>query len=116
MRRFLMWMMICLLPLRLWASDAMAVQHVPAAAQAAVVAMAQDAHPCHAAEDAAKASPAQTTKHGSACGDCSVCHGPIAGPALPSWAAPTLPAAVPHTLGWSALSAHTPPQLKPPRV
>ena len=131
MRRCLMWIMICLLPLRLWAGDAMAVQHVPPtaahAAMATVAALAPDAHPCHTAEAAeatdtaatathhAMPSEAETGHHG-ACGDCSVCHGPLAGLALPSWMPPALASARPHTIGWSALSANGPPHLKPPRA
>jgi mono/diheme cytochrome c family protein len=124
MRRFLMWMMICLLPLRLWAGDAMAVQHTQPAAHAAVLVAAQDAHPCHGTDAAAteaaagtdKASNTAITEHGSTCGDCSVCHGPLAGLALPTWAAPALPDGVPQALGWSALSASALPHLKPPRA
>ncbi|MDP3521965.1 MAG: hypothetical protein Q8S02_15225 [Hydrogenophaga sp.] len=117
MRRFLMWMMICLLPLRLWAGDAMAVQHAPPAAHEAVVVMAQDAHPCHGADAPSDNTTAQAAaEHSGACGDCSVCHGPLAGLTTPVWAAKTLPAAVPQTVGWPPLSAHALPQLKPPRA
>ena len=125
MRRFLMWMMICLLPLRLWAGDAMAVQHAPPAAhmvavEVAVDVAAQDAHPCHGSEGPAASdmhhSPADNSAHGGACGDCSVCHGPLAGLAVPAWTAPALPGAVPQTVGWPALSANAPPHLKPPRA
>lgn len=118
MRRCLLLLMICLLPLRLWAGDAMAMHHAPAATLETVMAVAADAHPCHGAE----ASPDVTgqtdagTPHSGACGDCSVCHGPMAGLALPGWATPALPAALPHTLGWSAVSAQEPPQFKPPRA
>ena len=119
MRRYLLWMMICLLPLRLWAGDAMAVQHAPAAAHEVVMAMTADDHPCHGAEatsDTGTPADHTTVKHGSACGDCSVCHGPLAGLTLPTWAAPALPDAVPRTRGWSALSANALPQLEPPRA
>lgn len=120
MRRLLMWMMICLLPLRLWAGDAMAVQHAPAAAHdvvtvAAVV--AQDAHPCHGADAPSDTTTAQpAAEHGGACGDCSVCHGPLAGLTVSLWAAPALPGTRPDTMGWSALSASALPQRKPPRA
>ena len=123
MRRCLMLLMICLLPLRLWAGDAMAVQHVPSSpGYSPATTMAVDAHPCHevAAEastavDHTMPSDAQVSQHG-ACGDCSVCHGPLAGLALPGWLPPALPSARPHTVGWSALSANGPPHLKPPRA
>lgn len=115
-----MWLMIGLLPLRLWAGDAMAVQHAPPAAPAMGVVATQDAHPCHGSEAPAASeahhSPSDSPTHGGACGDCSVCHGPLAGLALPAWTAPTLPGAVPQTVGWPALNANAPPQLKPPRA
>lgn len=116
MRRFLMWMMICLLPLRLWAGDAMAVQHVPAETHEVMMAMAPEAHPCHGAENSTQKASEPVKDRGSACGDCSVCHGPLAGLTVPGWAAPALPEVRPHALGWSALSAIAPPQLKPPRA
>ena len=117
MRRCLMVLMICLLPLRLWLGDAMAVQHAPLAPHEARMVVAQDAHPCHGADAPSEAPAAQaTSEHSGACGDCSVCHGPLAGLALPTWAPPALPEALPCTLGWSALSANGPPHLKPPRA
>lgn len=148
MRRALIWLMLCLLPLRLWAGDAMAVQHTPAAAHqghqglTGAPVMAQQAHPCHGAEaDAgtvgttpwAAVSGAATetatahasghvntdaagNEHGAGCGDCSVCHGPLAGLTVSVWAAKMLPAAVPQTMGWPALSATALPHLKPPRA
>lgn len=130
MRRFLMWMMICLLPLRLWAGDAIAVQHAPPAVHEAGMLMAQDAHPCHGADattdgvsDPAAGNehrnghgPQHGNGHSNTCGDCSVCHGPLAGVAVPNWATPVLPRAVPQALGWSALSANALPHLKPPRA
>lgn len=126
MRRCLLMLMICLLPLRLWAGDAMAVQHAPATTHEAAVVMGQDAHPCHGADAPLDVGVAAETGHAShdtqgntaagACGDCSVCHGPLAGLPAPVWAAKTPPAAVPQTVGWSALSATALPQLKPPRA
>lgn len=141
MRRFLMWMMICLLPLRLWAGDAMAVQHVPPAASAVTVATSPyAAHPCHGVDVAsaethepaahhskvhggAHDSTLDSTfafepgnPHNSSCGDCSVCHGPLAGLSVPAWTAPQQAGALPQALGWNALSASPLPQLKPPRA
>lgn len=145
MRRALIWLMLCLLPLRLWASDAMAVQHAPATAHhgsAVVLVLDQHAHPCHGVEDTAGAvhttpraadadgvaEPSSThatshantdvagSEHGVGCGDCSVCHGPLAGLTVACWAANTLPAALPQATGWPALSANALPHLKPPRA
>ena len=82
-----------------------------------VAVMAQDAHPCHGADAPSDTTTAQAAaEHGGACGDCSVCHGPLAGLAVPAWTAPALPGAVPQTVGWPALSANAPPHLKPPRA
>lgn len=126
MRRFLMWMMICLLPLRLWAGDAMAVQHIPPANEVNVTVGQIAAHPCHgtdaSAADASTHGPdhqghhAVASEHAGVCGDCSVCHGPLAGLTLPIWTAPLQGGALPQTSGWNALTAIPLPQLKPPRA
>lgn len=137
MHRLLLWMMICLLPLRLWAGDAMAVQHVPpAASEVAVVMSPHAAHPCHGVDVASASTQEAAThhstdhsgahdgqhafepggQHNSGCGDCSVCHGPLAGLSVPVWTAPRQAGGLPQTLGWNALSASPLPQLKPPRA
>ena len=76
--------------------------------------------PISAATEAAagtdKASNTAIIEHGSTCGDCSVCHGPLAGLSVPAWTAPQQAGALPQALGWNALSASPLPQLKPPRA
>ena len=58
----------------------MAVQHAPLAPHEARMVVAQDAHPCHGADAPSEAPAAQaSSEHSGACGDCSVCHGPLAG-------------------------------------
>lgn len=126
MRRCLMLLMICLLPLRLWAGDVMAMQHAPAVTHEAGMVMALSAHASHAdaADATADACHGQAAEpdtphppsHAAACGSCDICHSQVATDTPAEWRSPELGQALRAEIRWTFDSAHALPCFKPPRA
>ncbi|GAB3186548.1 hypothetical protein [Hydrogenophaga aquatica] len=134
MRALTLWLMMCLLPLRLLAGDAMAVQaqvaggHMPAASMPKAQAAPQASRDCHgqtvgkamshhAHGQTDTASPASADKAhpGHAmCGLCDVCHSTLHAATAVSLPAQELPRVLPAALTPRLSSAEPLPGFKPP--
>lgn len=134
MRALTLWLMICLLPLRLLAGDAMAVQmqaaggYGPVAAVSSVDAAPSASHDCHtqasgkatppevhAHANAASAEPAQQPHPGHAmCGLCDVCHNTLHTAHVALLPSQALTHVLPATLTPLLSSAERLPGFKPP--
>jgi len=121
MRRVLvLLLLVCLLPLRAWAGDAMAFAHAHAQPTASVAHAAQAGEAsthCHeqATADAA-AHPQAPNSHAPACSGCDICHSQVACDSALAWLASPLPAP-PLAQGPLHFASALPlPHFKPPRV
>ncbi len=134
MRALTLWLMMCLLPLRLLAGDAMAVQmqaaggHAPAAAVSVVEAAPSASHDCHEQAtgeathhqvhvhaNVAGAEPADQPHPGHAmCGLCDVCHNTLHTTHATLLPAQELPRVLPAALSPLLTSAERLPGFKPP--
>jgi hypothetical protein len=110
MRRITLWLLLALLPMRLWAQVWMPAQH-PAAEQAAPA-----AQPCHHAD----ASELPMAAHdGAACADCAACDLCHQSASLQFFAWPLAqawPQGLPDWLTPSHPARHWPPPIEPPRA
>jgi len=136
-RTLVLLLMVCLLPLRAWAGDAMALAHADAW-HGAATAQATPAQPhahCHGTEAAEAADTTHATHggshgashgsgpdnghahdHASACTGCDICHSQVACDAAPVWLAALLPAP-PLAHGPLRFASAPPlPRFKPPRA
>ncbi|WP_342128874.1 hypothetical protein [Hydrogenophaga sp. OTU3427] len=126
MRTLVLLLMICLMPLRAWTGDAMALAHAPALQQITPHPHAHaEAHPCHAgpADHAQPHGPSATQPdkeaahgHAGACGNCDICHSQIVSDTPPEWRSPELGRALRAEASWAFDSAHAWPCFKPPRA
>ena len=134
MRAFTLWLMMCLLPLRLLAGDAMAVQmqaaggHAPAPAVSVVAAAQSVRHDCHeqatgetthpevhAHANVTGAEPANQPHPGHAmCGLCDVCHNTLHTAHVALLPSQALAHVLPATLTPLLSSAERLPGFKPP--
>jgi hypothetical protein len=132
MRRWLLLVMVLLLPLRGWVGEAMASemlqQHVAAVAQQVAPAHEHGAyqghdhrhgHDCdeHAHAAPADADPAQPQASADCptCAGCQACSSPALSPAVPVTAAGGFSQPRPHTVQLAYTSAEPAVALKPPR-
>ncbi len=133
MRAFWLWLMICLLPLRALAGDAMALQTMPLGGPAASLQMsapsAPEASGCHGQSHAAQApmsalghpdaihhgdTPADESEHDVLCTVCDICHTTATLSPEPRFATASPGAAVPAHVRGPILSAERLPVHKPP--
>ena len=127
MHRFLLLLMIALLPLRGWTADAMAAGTQPPMGGATISepVNARDMHPAHApcADHGVQATADHTAadvvahaddSEGSACHLCQVCHSAALAPGHPTLAASALPAALVPAGGAAFASAAAARGFKPP--
>ena len=119
MRRVLvLLLLVCLLPLRAWAGDAMAFAHAQPAASVVHAPQAGEASAhCHEQTAAdATAHPQAPTSHAPACSGCDICHSQVACDSALAWLASPLPAP-PLAQGPLHFASALPlPHFKPPRV
>ena len=116
--RWLLWLVIALLPLRGWAlAEMAAMTTLPGAVMMAV--SPQDMPPCHAAP-AERAMPTdadpQATPAHAGCSLCEICHASLGLPAPPALSLPRLPQAAPALVPVTG-AADAPPDalFRPPR-
>jgi hypothetical protein len=132
MRRFVLTLMIVLLPLRGWVGDAMAMDFAAGTQDSTVFAIESEAHHAHPAmADAAShaentmhadcpdhaASPDDTLQAASDCDNCTacqICHAVALTPTLPQLTSAALPAAQPPAAAPLFASAERAPGFKPP--
>lgn len=133
MRRWIVWCVLCLLPWRLWATDAMALRACHDQAAASAVAAVDDGRHHHRHRQAAAPSPvaddvAPHAQHGNptppahgsslaihlGCTLCDLCHNPLSATLPASWNTLAIDQA------WPVLQLSAPPQtarmpeLRPP--
>ena len=116
MRRITLWLLLALLPMRLWAEVWMPAQH-PAAEQAEQAEQAAPAaQPCHHAD----ASELPMAGHdGAACADCAACDLCHQSASLQFFAWPLAqawPQGLPDWLTPGHPARHWPPPIEPPRA
>ncbi len=134
MRALTLWLMMCLLPLRLLAGDAMAVQMLAAGGHGPVAAVSFEevapsaSHDCHtqasgeathpqvhAHANVTGAEPADQPHPGHAmCGLCDVCHNTLHAAHVALLPSQALPHVLPATLSPLLSSAERLPGFKPP--
>jgi hypothetical protein len=121
MRRVLvLLLLVCLLPLRAWAGDAMALAHAHAQHTTPVAHATQAGEPsahCHEQATAGTgAHPQAPSSHAPACSGCDICHSQAACDSTLTWIAAPLPSP-PLAHGPLRFASALPlPRFKPPRA